>query len=268
MSQEPVETDDFETIRIERPAEHLAEVVIDRPERMNEIDARTLEDLEAAADRLEADGETRTIMLSGAGGDAFSVGADVTTAGAMGHREGTEHSRQGQRTFGRFSRSDLSVVAAIDGHCLGGGLELAACADLRVASEGSEFDLPEHDLGLIPGWGGTQRLQRLVGESRARQIIFTSGPLPAERMAAFGFVNDVYPDEEFRESAIEFSADVAAGPPIAQRYTKRAMRAGRRDVEAGLEVEAQAFGHLMDTEDLAAGVGAFVGDGEPEFVGK
>lgn len=207
-------------------------------------------------------------MLSGAGEDSFSVGADVTSAGAMGHREGTEHSRKGQRTFGRFRRSDLPVVAAIRGHCLGGGLELAACADLRVASEGSEFDLPEHDLGLIPGWGGTQRLQRLVGESRAKQIIFTSGRIPAERMAAFGFVNVVYPDGEFRERAVEFSADVAAGPPIAQRYTKRAMRAGWEDVEAGLEVEAQAFGHLMDTEDLAAGVSAFVGDGEPEFEGK
>ena len=268
MSQEPIETDDLETLRIERPADHLSEVVIDRPDRMNAIDERTLDDLDAMVDRLEADEETRTIMLSGAGEDAFSVGADVTSAGAMGHREGTEHSRKGQRTFGRFRRSDLPVVAAISGHCLGGGLELAACADLRVASAGSEFGLPEHDLGLLPGWGGTQRLQRLVGESRAKEIIFTSGRYEAEEMADFGFVNEVYPADDFRSRAVEFAAGVAGGPPIAQRYTKRAMRTGWENTEAGLEVEAQAFGHLMDTEDLAAGVTAFVGDGEPEFEGK
>ena len=268
MSQEATETDDLETVRIERPADHLAEVVVDRPERMNAIDEGTLDDLQAAVDGLEADEETRTIMLSGAGGDAFSVGADVTSAGAMDHREGVQHSRKGQRVFGRFRGSDLPVVAAIDGHCLGGGLELATCADLRVASAGSEFGLPEHDLGLIPGWGGTQRLQRLIGESRAKQVIFSSGRIPAERMAEFGFVNEVYPDDGFRERAVEFAADVAAGPPIAQRYTKRAMRVGWENVEAGLEAEAQAFGHLMDTEDLAAGVTAFVGDGEPEFEGK
>ena len=268
MSQEPTHTDELETIRIERPADHLVEVVVDRPDRMNAIDEQTLDDLAAAIDRLEADDETRAIMLSGAGEDAFSVGADVTAAGAMGHREGTEHSRKGQRTFGRYRESDLPVIAAIRGHCLGGGLELAACADLRVASEGSAFGLPEHDLGLLPGWGGTQRLQRIVGEGRAKQVIFTSGRFSAERMAEFGFVNEVYSDDEFRERAVEFAGDVAGGPPIAQRYTKRAMRTGWENVEAGLEVEAQAFGHLMDTEDLAAGVSAFVGDGEPEFEGK
>lgn len=258
----------YETIRIERPADHLSAIVLDRPDAMNSINEGMLSELENAIDGFEADEETRAVMLRGAGDRAFSAGADVQSAGAMNHREGTEHSRLGQRVFGRFRESDLPVVGAIDGYCLGGGLELSMCTDLRVASERSEFGLPEHDLGLLPGWGGTQRLQRLIGESAAKQIIFTSERFSPDRMVDVGFLAAVYRDDEFEEKSVEFAADIASGPPIAQRYTKRAMREGWESMDTGLELEAQAFGHLLDTNDLAAGITAFVTDEEPEFEGE
>jgi enoyl-CoA hydratase/3-hydroxyacyl-CoA dehydrogenase len=162
----------------------------------------------------------------------------------------------------------MPVVAGIDGYCLGGGMELATCADMRVASDRSEFGQPEHDLGLLPGWGGTQRLKHIVGEGRAKEIIFTADRFDAETMADYGFVNEVVEVSEFDERAMDLATDLASGPPIAQKYTKRAMLAGRDDTDAGLEVESQAFGHLMNTDDLMEGVTAFMGDGEPNFQGE
>ena len=262
-----ISTDDFETIRFEQPADHLASLVLDRPDAMNSINEAMLDELDSAVDQLEADDDIHAVMLRGAGEDAFSAGADIQSSGAMAHRKGTEHSRRGKQVFGRFRETDLPVVAAIDGHCLGGGLELSMCADLRVASASAEFGLPEHDLGLLPGWGGTQRLQRLIGESAAKQIVFTAERFSAERMKQFGYLYAVY-DENFEKQATEFAADIAAGPPLAQRYTKRAMREGFENIGAGLELESQAFGHLLDTEDLSAGITAFVTDEEPEFEGK
>jgi len=137
---------------------------------------------------------------------------------------------------------------------------------MRVAGRSAELGQPEHNLGLLPGWGGTQRLRHIVGEGRAKEIIFTAERYDAERMAEYGFLNEVV--EEPTERAWELARDLAAGPPVAQRFTKRAMLAGRGDTDAGLEVESQAFGHLMNTDDLMEGVTAFMGDEEPEFEGK
>jgi enoyl-CoA hydratase/3-hydroxyacyl-CoA dehydrogenase len=162
----------------------------------------------------------------------------------------------------------MPVVAGVDGYALGGGMELAMCADLRVASERSEFGQPEHDLGLLPGWGGTQRLRHIVGEGRAKEIIFTADRYDAGQMETYGFVNEVVPNKDLAERTLELTEDLAAGPPIAQELTKRAMLAGRDDTDAGLEIEAQAFGHLIGTEDLLEGVMAFMNDGEPDFQGK
>jgi len=251
-------------------ADRVGHVEIDRPHRMNTISGELLDELDDAIDRLDADDDVRAILLSGAGDRAFSAGADVQSmaAGGADPIDAVELSRRGQRTFGKLEDSDKPVVAAIDGYCLGGGMELATAADMRVASERSELGQPEHDLGLLPGWGGTQRLARIVGEGRAKEIIFTAERYDAETLAEYGFVNDVVPADDLDERARELAASLAAGPPIAQKYTKRAMHAGRTDAEAGLEVEAMGFGHVMNTDDLVEGVTAFMGDGEPEFEGK
>jgi len=261
---------EFDTIRIEHPGEMVGEIVIDRPARMNTISGDVLDELDQAVDLLEADDEVRSILLTGEGDRAFSAGADVQSmaAGGADPLQAVELSRKGQRVFGKLEECNMPVVAGIDGFCLGGGMELATCADLRVASERSELGQPEHNLGLLPGWGGTQRLQHIVGEGRAKEIIFTAERYEPETMADYGFVNEVVPNDELRDRAFELAADLAGGPPIAQRYTKRAMLRGWEDTDAGLEIEAEAFGILMQTDDLMEGVTAFMGDEEPEFEGK
>jgi enoyl-CoA hydratase/3-hydroxyacyl-CoA dehydrogenase len=174
----------------------------------------------------------------------------------------------GKETFGRLEEASFPVVAAIDGFCLGGGFELACCADMRIASERSELGLPEHNLGLLPGWGGTQRLQRLVGMGRAKEIVFTADRFEPETMYDYGYLNEVVENESFEDRAWELARDLAAGPPISQALTKRAMIEGWDNIEAGLELETQAFGHLLDTDDLTEGVMAFMQDREPEFEGE
>ncbi|ELY89779.1 3-hydroxyacyl-CoA dehydrogenase/enoyl-CoA hydratase family protein [Natrinema altunense] len=261
---------DFETIRVEYPGDMVGHVVLDRPHRMNTISDDLLEELSTAIEHLEADDDVRALLVTGEGEKAFSAGADVQSMAGDGADpiEGQELSRLGQSTFGELEACDMPVVAGIDGFCLGGGMELATCADLRVASDRSEFGQPELDLGLIPGWGGTQRLKHIVGEGRAKEIIFTAERYDAETMADYGFVNERVANDELEDRALELATELAGGPPIAQRFAKRAMLAGRDDTDAGLEYEASAFGHLMATDDLMEGITAFMGDEEPEFEGK
>jgi enoyl-CoA hydratase/3-hydroxyacyl-CoA dehydrogenase len=250
--------------------DRVGHVELDRPHRMNTISGDLVDELSDAIDALGDDDEVRAILLTGAGDRAFSAGADVQSmaGGAGDPNVGTELSRKGQRTFGKLEACDKPVVAGIDGYCLGGGMELSMCADLRIATKRSEFGQPEHNLGLLPGWGGTVRLQRIVGTGRAKEIIFTADRYEAETMADYGFVNEVVDNDDFESRAFEYAKQFAQGPPIAQRYTKRAMHNGWEDTDAGLEVEAQAFGLLFATDDLMEGMTAFMGDREPEFEGE
>ncbi len=260
---------DFETIRIERDGK-VGHIVLDRPHRMNTISGEMLDELGVAIDDLDGDDDVRAVLVTGEGDRAFSAGADVQSMAAGGGDplHSVELSRKGQSTFGKFEAADVPVVAGIDGYCLGGGMEFSTCADMRIASERSELGQPEHNLGLLPGWGGTQRLRHIVGEGRAKEIIFTADRYEAEEMERYGFLNEVVANDELEDRAMELAKDLAAGPPVAQRYTKRAMLAGRDDTDAGLEIEAQAFGQLMNTDDLMEGVMAFMSNEEPEFEGK
>ncbi|NHN59302.1 MULTISPECIES: 3-hydroxyacyl-CoA dehydrogenase/enoyl-CoA hydratase family protein [Halorussus] len=261
---------DYDAIRVEKPGEMVGKVVLDRPHRMNTVSEELLDELGDAVDALTEDDEVRALLVVGEGDKAFSAGADVQSMAAGGGDPlaSVELSKKGQDTFGKLEACPMPVVAGIDGYCLGGGMEMATCADMRIATDRSEFGQPEHNLGLLPGWGGTQRLKHVVGEGRAKEIIFTADRFEADTMAEYDFVNEVVSPDEFEDRAFELAADLAAGPPIAQKFTKRAMLAGRDDTDAGLEVESQAFGHLMNTDDLMEGVTAFMGDGEPDFQGK
>jgi len=263
------ESADYESINVTSPATHVAHIELDRPHRMNTVSPALMGELGDAVDTLSEDDDVRAVLLTGAGDRAFSAGADVQSmASNSTPLEATKLSRRGQDAFGKLEACPMPVVAGIDGYALGGGMELATCADLRVASERSELGQPEHDLGLLPGWGGTQRLANIVGEGRAKEIIFTAERYDAEAMADYGFVNEVVPNDELDDRALELATDLAAGPPVAQELTKKAMLAGRDDTDAGLEVEAQAFGHLIGTEDVMEGITAFMGDEEPDFQGK
>ncbi|PSP75113.1 3-hydroxyacyl-CoA dehydrogenase [Halobacteriales archaeon QS_1_68_20] len=248
---------------------NVGHVRIDRSHRMNTITTEMIDELDAALDGFVEDDDVRAVLLEGAGDQAFSAGFDASTAAAGSGIDAAEMSRHGQQVFGRLSELPMPVLAAVDGYCLGGGMELATCADMRIATSRSQFGQPEHNLGLIPGWGGTQRLRRIVGEGRAKEIIFTArNDYDPETMYDYGFVNEVVDVDEFEDRAWELARDLASGPPIAQKFTKRAMQAGRDDVDAGLEVESSAFGHLFETDDLWEGLAAFEADREPEFEGK
>jgi enoyl-CoA hydratase/3-hydroxyacyl-CoA dehydrogenase len=259
----------YEMIRVEYPGEMVGHVVLDRPHRMNTINIELLDELESAIEDLEADDDVRAILITGEGEKAFSAGADVQSMAASAEPlQAIDLSRKGQEVFGMLESSEMPVVAGIDGYCLGGGMELSMGADMRVASERSELGQPELDLGLLPGWGGTQRLQHIVGEGRAKEIILTADRYEAETMQEYGFVNDVVPNDALEDEAFDLAANLAGGPPIAMGLTKKAMLRGWENTDAGLEVESQAFGHLIGTDDLMEGITAFMGDSEPEFEGK
>jgi enoyl-CoA hydratase/3-hydroxyacyl-CoA dehydrogenase len=263
------ETVDFETVRVEKPGGMVGHIVLDRPQQMNTVTPEMLEEFAAAVDVLEDDDEVRAILVTGAGDRAFSAGADaVGMAGQANPIDAIKLSRTGQDAWGRLEESAMPTVVGIDGYALGGGMELATCADMRVATERSTFGQPEFDLGLLPGWGGTQRLARLIGESRAREIIFTADHYDAETMHDWGFVNRLVGNDELEEEALELAENLAAGPPLAMEYAKKAMLAGRDDIDAGLEVEAQAFGHVIHTDDVMEGISKLQSDEDPEFEGK
>ena len=261
--------DQFDDLRIEFPSEHVGHIVIDRSHRMNAISPTVLEELPKAVNVLE-EKDVRSIVLSGDGDRAFSAGADIQAMASVwgDSRNAVKLAQKGQTAFGVLQETEIPVIAAIDGYCLGGGMELATAADLRVASDRSTFGQPERDLGLLPGWGGTQRLAKLVGMGRAKEIIFTGEHYEAEKMEAYGFINQVFQASEFEERALDYAKQIASGPPIAIGYAKRAMNLGVTDEAAGLEIEARSFGQLTVTEDLNEGISAFLEDREPEFSGK
>ena len=259
----------FDTLRLEYPSDRVARVVLDRPHQLNTVTPEMLAEFEAAVDRVEADDEVRALVVAGEGDQAFSAGADAAgMAGDADSAQAVALSRDGQAAWGRLEELAVPVVAAVDGFALGGGMELAACADMRVASERSTFGQPERDLGILPGWGGTQRLTAIIGEGRAREVVLTGDHYDPETMADYGFVNEVVPAEELMQTALDLAEDLAAGPPLAQEYIKRAFLAGRDDTEAGLEVEAQAFGHVVTSEDFLEGVSKMGSDEEPDFEGE
>jgi enoyl-CoA hydratase/3-hydroxyacyl-CoA dehydrogenase len=260
---------EFETIRVEYPTEMVGQIILDRPHQLNTINLEMIEEIETALEMLEDDEDVRGVLFTGAGDRAFSAGADAMgMAGAANPIDAIELSRKGQTVWGKLETMAEPVVIGVDGYCLGGGMELSTCADMRIATERSEFGQPEFDLGLLPGWGGTQRLKNIVGEGRAKEIIFTADQYEAETMEEYGFVNEVVGNDELEEAAIELADDLAHGPPLAMEYTKKAMKAGRNDTDAGLEVEAFSFGHLITTDDVMEGITKLQSDEDPQFEGK
>jgi enoyl-CoA hydratase/3-hydroxyacyl-CoA dehydrogenase len=269
-SDEGDESVDLDTVSVEYPGDMVGQIVLDRPQQMNSISMELLEELETAIDLLDDDDDVRAILVTGAGDKAFSAGADFMSiaGGGADPFSAVELSKYGQEVFGKLEDVEMPTVAAVDGYCLGGGMELSMCADVRLATTRSEFGQPEFDLGLLPGWGGTQRLQRIVGMGRAKEIIMTADRYDADRMESFGFVNEVVDPTEFEQFAHDYAADLAAGPPLAIRFTKRAMDKGWDDSDAGLEIESMGFGHVVNSDDVHEGVNAFFGDDDPEFEGK
>jgi enoyl-CoA hydratase/carnithine racemase len=247
----------------------VATIRLDRP-KMNAVNAQLRDELAEAARAADADPAVRAVILYG-GERVFAAGADINEMAEMSYAGMTEHCRALQDSLNTVARIGAPVVAAITGYALGGGLELALCADFRVAGESAKVGQPEIQLGVIPGAGGTQRLPRLIGPSRAKDLIFTGRHVKADEALAIGLVDKVVPDDQVYDAAKEMAARYAKGPAVALRAAKEAVDAGLEvDLATGLEIERLHFAGLFATEDQKIGMRSFVeeGPGKAEFTGR
>jgi enoyl-CoA hydratase len=250
----------------------VAVVTIDNPP-VNALSAALLEELETEIDRLDADDDVRAIVLVGAGERAFVAGADIKEFPSLREAAAEAHDRgsaRGIQKLGhRMDAARTPFVAAIHGFCLGGGLELAMCCDIRVASQDATLGQPEIKLGLIPGGGGTQRLPRLVGIGRAQYLNMTGDPIAAGQAYEWGLVEKVVPAGEARDAALEIARTIASRSPVSVAVLRELARTTRDlPLEEGLRREADGFRRCLESEDGAEGVAAFLEKREPRFTGR
>jgi enoyl-CoA hydratase/carnithine racemase len=247
----------------------IATIRLARPP-MNALSAQVQAEIAAAAAQVSADQAVRAVIIYG-GEKVFAAGADIKEMASLSYADMAADSRRLQDSFTAVARIGKPVVAAITGYALGGGLELALCADFRVAGESAKVGQPEILLGLIPGAGGTQRLPRLVGPARAKDIVFTGRFVGAAEALAIGLVDKVVPDAEVYQAARDLVGRYAAGPAVALRAAKQAIDEGLdADLDTGLEIERLHFAGLFATQDAATGMRSFVenGPGKAAFAGQ
>ncbi|MFH8443504.1 enoyl-CoA hydratase/isomerase family protein [Streptomyces sp. NPDC018026] len=248
-------------------AEGVATLRLDRPP-MNALDVATQDRLKELAEEITRREDVRAVVIHG-GEKVFAAGADIKEMQVMDHAAMIARSRALQDSFTAVARIPKPVVAAVTGYALGGGCELALCADFRIAGENAKLGQPEILLGLIPGAGGTQRLSRLIGPSKAKDLIFTGRQVKADEALALGLVDRVVPAAEVYEQAHAWAARLAKGPAIALRAAKEAVDTGlETDIETGLAVERNWFAGLFATEDRERGMRSFVeeGPGKAKFL--
>jgi enoyl-CoA hydratase/carnithine racemase len=247
----------------------IAVIRLDRPP-MNALNAQVQDEIAAAAAQVTADHDVRAVIIYG-GAKVFAAGADIKEMAEASYAQMAADTRRLQDAFTAVAKIPKPVVAAITGYALGGGLELALCADFRVAGESARVGQPEILLGVLPGAGGTQRLPRLVGPARAKDIVYTGRFVTAPEALAIGLVDKVVPDAEVYQAAREMVNRYAGGPAVALRAAKQAIDEGLDvDLDSGLEIERLNFAGLFATEDQRTGMRSFVenGPGKATFAGR
>ena len=246
----------------------VAVVTVNRPRVLNALNAVTVDALHATFDELSAAASVRAIVLTGSGDRAFIAGADISELAEMTPTVARDVARRGQSLCDRIERAGKPVIAAINGFALGGGCELAMACTVRVAAATAQIGQPEINLGLIPGYGGTQRLPRLVGRGRALEILLTGEPIDANEAWRIGLVNRVVPAGRVMDEARALAALMAAKAPMAARYILEAVGGGLEvSLSEGCELEAALFGLAAATDDMGEGTRAFLEKREPEFKG-
>ena len=233
-------------------------ITINRPEALNALNSAVLQDLETAIDAAAQDSGIDVIILTGAG-RSFVAGADIGEMKGFSSIEGKKFGVHGGEVFLKLENMSKPVIAAVNGFALGGGCELAMSCDIRLASEKAKFGQPEVGLGITPGFGGTQRLPRIVGIGRAMELILTAKTISAAEAKEIGLVNEVYAPEELMDKALELANAICANAQIAVQESKRCIRKGMQtDIYTGSAFEAEAFGVCCGTEDKDEGMGAFL----------
>jgi enoyl-CoA hydratase/carnithine racemase len=246
----------------------VALITINRPP-ANALSKATIEELLAAFTALENDANARAVVITGAGQYVFIGGADITEFVGLDEASALASVQRGHELFNTIERFPKPVIAAINGVCAGGGNELALACDIRIAAESAKLGQPEVNLGIIPGWGGTQRLPRLVGRGRALEMMLTGDFVKADDAARYGLVNKVVPDNEVVTQARNLARKLTMGAPLSMRYIKEATNVGlEQGMAAGFKAEAEAVGKIFASKDAQEGVSAFLGKRRPKFTGS
>ena len=245
-------------------SDKIAVVTLNRPQALNALNKELLGEISSFLDEAENNPEIRVLILTGSGEKSFVAGADIKEFSDFDASQGELLAKEGQeKVFNKLENFSKPVIAAVNGFALGGGLELAMAAHFRIASENAKLGLPEVTLGLIPGYGGTQRLPKLVGKGRAAQMIFTAEMIPAQRAFEIGLVNEVVPQAELLDRAKAIASKIASNSSTAIAKAIQAVNAS--DTRDGFETEIKSFGELFDSADFKEGTTAFIEKRKPNF---
>ena len=237
----------------------VALLTINRPKSLNALNSETLSELNTCLAELERNTDVKVVILTGSGEKAFVAGADISEMVNATPAEGRTMGLLAKGAFGRLENMPQVTIAAVNGYALGGGCEISMACDIRVASENAKFGQPECGLGILPGFGGTQRLARIVGVSNAMELILTAKNINAQQAKEIGLVSHVYPPEELMDKAMELAQAIAANAQVAVRQSKAAIRRGQQtDMYTGAAYEAEAFAVCFATEDQKDAMTAFV----------
>ncbi len=249
--------------------EGVATITLNRPEALNAFSEEVINEVIRALEDVKADENIRVVVLTGAGEKAFSAGADIKAMKGMNALKARKLSQTGEKLCVALENLEKPVIAAINGYALGGGLEVAMACDLRIASENARMGQTEINIGLIPGWGGTQRLTRLIGMTKAKELVFTGKIIDAKTAEQLGLVNMVVPQDKFRETVQQFAVELAQKAPVAIKVAKALINKGAEaSLDAALALESEGFGVVASSEDLQEGVSAFIEKRKPVFKGK
>ncbi len=258
----------YQTLLAEK-REGIVWVTVNRPEKRNALNQRVMEELDSCFREIASDAEARVAILTGAGDKAFVAGADIGELAVQSPISGRETSIRGQRTLDLIENLGKPVIAAVNGYALGGGCELAMACTLRIASENAMFGQPEVKLGIIPGYAGTQRLRRLVGEGKALELILTGEAINAQEAFRIGLVNQAVPANELKPAAEALARKILSNAPLAIKFALEAVRHGADLSHSDGEfLEAALFGACCATEDMKEGTRAFLEKREAKFAGK
>jgi enoyl-CoA hydratase len=259
MSYQNIKVEDTSGVRV---------LTIDRPQQLNALDRTTIDELSQALDASREDKNLRVLIITGGGQKAFIAGADIKEFAGFSVEEGRALSAQGHdRLFNKVERMNKPVIAAVNGFALGGGLELAMSCHFRIASDNARLGLPETGLGVIPGYGGTQRLARLVGRGKAMEMILVAGMIKADDAFQWGLVNQVVPQDRLLDVCREIATRIMKNSPMALAAAIRAVNAGYEPGADGMETEIEEFGNCFGTVDFKEGTAAFLEKRTANFAG-